>query len=231
MKEIKVFLVDNQEIFREGLARLLQEQPRIQVVNQCENHPQMVEQIQATTPDILLIDADITHTEIFHSLQQIRRISPATRIALFTNNCSKDPFCLAMQMGARGYLSKDVPMDELVASISLIARGEIVVSPRFSEPFLFAALRATSPTVGLASRSTLSLREVEVLNLVTSGATNREIAQKLYIAVNTVKVHLKNILDKLQLRNRQQLAVYAVKQGLTNRTTQMDSRGGDVSGK
>jgi DNA-binding NarL/FixJ family response regulator len=215
LKEIRVFLVDDQEIFREGLARLLQEQPYIQLVCQCGNNPRIFEQVKATEPDVLLIDIDINQLDSLESFQKISHISPGTRIAIFTDNRRKDHFLRAMQMGARGYLSKDVPIEELIGAINLIARGEIIISPAFSRQFFFPALRFQSRPGSVTGKTGLSRREIEVLRLVTSGATNKEIAENLYIAENTVKVHLKKILDKLQLRNRQQLAAYAVRQGLT----------------
>jgi two-component system, NarL family, nitrate/nitrite response regulator NarL len=222
MKEIKVFLVDDKEIFREGLSRLLQEQPLIQLVYQCGNNQQMIEKVKATGPDILLIDADITRTEAIENLKQINVSSPDTRIAMLTDSQKKDQFFLAMQLGARGYLSKDLKVEDLVTAIDLIARGEIVISPIFSEQYLFASLRSLNKTETCGDKSGLSEREIEVLMQVTQGATNKEIAKTLFIAENTVKVHLKNILEKLQLRNRQQLAAYAVQRGLTTAITHSD---------
>ncbi len=214
MSQTKVFLVDNQEIFREGLARLLQEQPAIRLVSQCRNSEQIADKVRDAKPDVLLIDADISDLKSAESLKTIVRVSPETRIVIFTENREKSQFLNALQIGVRGYLSKNVPIDELISSLSLIARGEIVISPAFSRQFLFSVFQNQFDPVRLAERPSLSGREIEVLRLVTGGATNREIADQLFIAENTVKVHLKKMLEKLQLRNRQQLAAYAVRQGL-----------------
>jgi DNA-binding NarL/FixJ family response regulator len=176
----------------------------------------LLEKIRTSQPDVLLIDPEFTHPETVRSLKQIIQDYRSVQVAIFTGKRDKEAFILAMQLGIRGYLSKDISLNELLSSISLISAGELVISPIFTEYFFFNILRSVSNPANLIMQPILSLREIEVLSLISIGATNREIAQKLYIAVNTVKVHLKNILDKLQLRNRQQLAVYAIKQGLTN---------------
>jgi DNA-binding NarL/FixJ family response regulator len=168
---------------------------------------------------VLLIDPDISDYRSVEPLKRILQASPDIRIVIFTENRDKSQFLIAMQIGVRGYLSKDVPVDELIASLSLIARGEVVISPVFSREFFFSAFHREKGSVRLTERTNLSDREIEVLRLVTGGATNREIAGQLFITENTVKVHLKNILEKLQLRNRQQLAVYAVRQGISTAST------------
>jgi two-component system, NarL family, nitrate/nitrite response regulator NarL len=127
-----------------------------------------------------------------------------------------------MELNVRGYLSKNVGIEDLVTSLDLIFRGEIVISPVFSDQFLFASIGSGKRSTILHNNSSLSEREIEVLKQVSRGSTNKEIAETLFIAENTVKVHLKNILDKLQLRNRQQLAAYAVQRGLTKAVTRSD---------
>ena len=163
---------------------------------------------------------DISRPEAIQAFEQISTVSPNTRIAVLTDNREKKPFLTALQLGARGYLAKDVSFEDLLTSINLIVRGEIVISPSFSKKFLITLLQSGKKPGEPNDKPALSERESEVLRLVAGGATNKEIAEELFITENTVKVHLKNILEKLQLRNRQQLAAYAVQYGLTTAVTQ-----------
>ncbi len=214
--DIKVFLVDDKEIFREGLGRLLQEQPDIKLVGQYKNDQRTAGLIKSSGPDVLLMDMDATCRETLESIRQLSLELPDIRIAVLTDSREKEKFITAMQTGARGYLSKNMPVEELIDSIKLIAGGEMVISAIFSEQFIFPILRnEKKKSACLKSNSGLSAREIEILRLITGGASNREIAENLFITENTVKVHLKNILDKLQLRNRQQLSAYAIQLGLT----------------
>jgi len=212
MGRLKVLLADDKEIFREGLARLLEEQEYIEVVSQCANGKQAIKDVKETQPDVILIDSNISDCSSNEAAREIKKSSPQVRVAVLTDSENERKLFSAIESGATGYLQKDTKVEDLVKSIDLIGKGEVVVSPPLAEKLVgkFASMRhkeAEEPT-GLTGR------EVEMVKLLPEGLTNKEMAETLFVTENTVKVHVKNILGKLQLRNRQQLAAYAVQKGL-----------------
>ena len=212
MGRLKVLLADDKEVFREGLARLLEEQEYIEVVSQCANGKQAIKDVKETKTDVVLIDSNILDCGSNEATREMKKSSPQVRVAVLTDSKNERELFSAIESGATGYLQKDAKVDDLVKSIDLIGKGEVVISPPLAEKLVgkFASMRqkeAEEPT-GLTDR------EVEMVKLLPKGLTNKEMAETLFVADNTVKVHVKNILEKLQLRNRQQLAAYAVQEGL-----------------
>jgi DNA-binding NarL/FixJ family response regulator len=213
MEKIRVLLADDKEVFREGLARLLEEEKNIKVVSQCVGGKQAIEKTREIKPDVVLLDNNIWDYDSGEAVREIKAGSPEVRIAMLTDCKKEEELFAAIESGASGYLLKDTKLAELVKSIELIGNGEVVVSPPLSEKLAekFASLRKTEAE---SSPAGLTTREIEIVKLLAQGATNKDIANRLFIAQNTVKVHLKNILEKLHLRNRQQLVAYAVQEGL-----------------
>lgn len=215
MKEIKVLIVDDREVFREGLARLLEEQQHIKVVSWCAGK-QAIGMVEKVKPDLVLMDTDLSECDSIDVVRQVTESSPEVKIAMFSESVDQARLFASVEAGASGYLVKDLSVDNLVKSIDLISEGRVVISPILSKKFVdeFTVLREEKRARGTEEESDLSERETEVLRLVAEGYTNKEIAQKLCIAENTAKVHVKNILQKLELRNRQQAAAYAAEHGL-----------------
>ena len=212
MGRLKVLLADDKEVFREGLARLLEEQEYIEVISQCANGKQAIKDVKETKTDVVLIDSNILDCGNNEATREIKKSSPQVRVAVLTDSKNERELFSAIESGATGYLQKDAKVEDIVKSIELIGKGEVVVSPPLAEKLVgkFASMRqkeAEEPT-GLTDR------EVEMVKLLPKGLTNKEMAETLFVTDNTVKVHVKNILGKLQLRNRQQLAAYAVQKGL-----------------
>jgi len=216
MVPIRVLLADEKELFREGLIKLLESQPHIEVVCQCDNGFKAVEKAKETKPDVVLIDTYIRYCDSFEATQRINEASPGTKVAMLTDSEDEEDLFSALKYGAKGYLLKKIGVDTLIKSIDLIAKGEVIISPSLAGTFLneFVSMRQEKEAREAEDEDNLSEREIEVLNLVARGATNREIGEELTIAEQTVKVHVKNILEKLQLRNKQQAAAYAVQHGL-----------------
>jgi DNA-binding NarL/FixJ family response regulator len=215
MKEIDVLIVDDKEVFREGLARLLEEQQHIKVVSWCGGK-QVVGTIEKTKPDLVLMDTDLSECDAIDVVRQVTESSPEVKIAMFSESVDEDRLFSSVEAGAKGYLVKNLSVDNLVKSIDLISEGRIVISPLLAKKFIdeFTVLREEKRSSDAEMESHISERETEIITLVARGYTNKEIAQKLSIAENTAKVHVKNILQKLELRNRQQAAAYAAEHGL-----------------
>jgi len=215
LKQIKVLIVDDKEVFREGLARLLEEQNAIKVVCQCDS-TYVTAKVQQTRPDLILMDTELSNCEATKLISQIRESFPDMKVAMLTDRVDKERLFSCLESGARGYLIKNLSIRDLIKSVDLIAKGRVVISPLLAEDFLdeLAILRGVIKSSGVRGQYGLSDREAEILGLTGMGYSNKEIAQKLIIAENTVKVHVKNILNKLGLRNRQQAAAYAAKHDL-----------------
>ena len=222
MEQVKVLLADKKEIFREGLARLLQEQEQIEVVFQCSNGKEAIKEAGDSEPDVVLMDTNISDCGSKEATEQINKSSPGVKVAMLTDSEDEEDLFSAIEAGATGYLLKDMEVGDLVKSIDLIGKGEIVVSL----PLVGKLVRKVTLKTKAEVKDGLSEREVEILKLLVGGNTNKEIAETLFITENTVKVHMKNILGKLQLRNRQQAAAYAVKQGLVTEIRDTEEKSG-----
>ncbi len=211
---IKVLLADDEEIYLEGLAKVLKDQEHIEIVSRCSNGREAVQKARETSPDVALIGTNILDGNSAETTRDINQSSPEVKVALFTDSKSEQELFSAIEPGVTGYLQKGMKIGDLVKSIELIGNGEVVVSPPLGGK-LFGKF-ATMKGKETQERTGLTERETEIVRLLAEGSRNREIAEKLFITENTAKVHVKNILGKLQLRNRQQLVAFAVQQGLVN---------------
>jgi len=211
-KVVRVLLADDREIYREGLAKVLREQEHIEIVSQCSNGWDAVQEAKETGPDVALIDTHISDCDSVEATRHIKESKPEVKVAVLTDSKSEQELFSAIESGVTGYLLKDMKVVDLVKSIELIGKGEVVVSPPLGEKLIgkFASMKEKEAE----DQAGLTDREIEVIKLLAKGATNKEIAETLFVTENTTKVHVKNVLEKLQLRNRQQLAAFAVQHGL-----------------
>lgn len=212
MGSIKVLLLDDKEIIRESLARLLNEQDKIEVVSKCSKVQQVLDEVKRVKPDLVLVNDDLAERESNEAVRMINESDPNIKVAVLTNSLNQKDLISAIESGATGYLHKETKVDDFIESIDIIGKGGVVISPPIAES-LGDKLNLVSDDEE-KKKAGLSDREVEIVRLLAKGATNKKLARDLYIAENTVKVHIKNILQKLQLHNRQQIAAYAVKEGL-----------------
>lgn len=211
MEPIRVLLVDNEEVFRQGLSKLLDEQPNIRVVYQCRDSKDVVEKSRQVKPDVILMDSQTTEGIALEVVAQISRSVPEAKVVVISHPEERANALEMLKAGAKGCFARSISLPDLIKSIELVSSGRIIVSPVLAKQFLIdiASIKEGVVTRDTKAESNLSLRETEIAKLVSQGATNKEIAEKLYISESTVKVHIKNILRKLELRNRQQIGVYA----------------------
>jgi len=219
MKEpIRILLADDNELFREGLAHLLESQPNMIVVGRCGEGGEVMRKAEESQPDLILMKIRLPGCLGADVIRNISASLPSAKVVVLTDSEEEEDLFTAMEAGARGYLVKNAAVEDLTKSVELLAKGRLVISDRLADSAreVLSASRDGHedllPT--LADREGLSDREAEIVGLVAMGLTNRDIAQRLFITENTAKVHIKNILEKLGLRNKQQLAAYAVKAGL-----------------
>lgn len=218
MEPIRVLIVDDHTLFRRGLRSLLETQEDIEVIGEAANGLEAVEKARELMPDLILMDIWMPQCNGLEATRKIKEEMPYVRIVMLT--VSDDDYTLfeAIKAGAQGYLLKDLDPEELFALIRGVMRGEAPISRSLAARILNEFARNVRGEEGLDQLAAplLTQREKEVLQLLVEGYTNKEIAQKLNIAENTVKNHLRNIMEKLHLQNRVQLAVYALKKGIVS---------------
>ena len=161
---------------------------------------------------LVLVDGNFSECDSNEAARRINESAPTVKVAVLTDSQDPKNLISAIESGATGYLHKDTKVGDFVASIDLIGKGGVVISPQVAEKL--GEKLSSMATDEAQGQTCLSGREGEIARLLAKGATNKEIAGTLFITENTAKVHVKNILGKLQLRNRQQLAAYAVQKGL-----------------
>ena len=213
---IRVLLVDDQSIVREGIRSMLSLEPDIQVVGEAENGAQAVAQVRRLKPDIVLMDVRMPGMDGLTALAQLKQFAPRTSVIMLTLYDNTDYLFQAISSGAAGYILKDASREELVRAVRITAEGGAIVAPSLM-PELLRRMGQMRPPLTLSAPplvEKLSERELEVLRLVAEGQTNQEIAEKLVLSPTTVKTHVQNILQKLGVSDRTQAAVYAVRHGL-----------------
>lgn len=216
MDRIKVLLVDDHALFRKGVASALALHGDIEVVGEAENGDEALVKARELMPDVILMDISMPVCDGLEATRRIRAEVPTAKIIMLTVAEQDGSLFEAIKSGAHGYLLKTIEPRPLVETLRGVLRGEAPVSRITASKILAEFARCaqqTGPATG--PRPLLTAREREVLALVASGATNKEIAATLGISPSTVKNHLQNILDKLHLENRVQAAAFALREGLT----------------
>jgi DNA-binding NarL/FixJ family response regulator len=214
MNPLRILLVDDHILFRKGLARLLDAQPDFQVVGEASDGTEGVEKARALRPDVVLMDLRMPVCDGLEATRQIKRELPSVRVVILTVSEDDQDFLAAIRSGADGYLVKSMRPESLFQELRGLAQGEAPLSRAMTGKLLRQIARTASVSPTSVPPNALSDRELQVLRLLTEGLSNEEIAAELGISVNTVRNHVRNILEKLGLRNRVQAAVYAVRQGL-----------------
>ncbi|MBI4573994.1 MAG: response regulator transcription factor [candidate division NC10 bacterium] len=219
MNPIRVLLVDDHALFRKGIASILAAERGFEVVGEAGDGLKAVERAKELMPDVILMDIFMPGANGLEATRRIKEGLPYVKIVMLTVSEEDQNLFEAIKSGAQGYLLKKIEPQELFAMLRGVVQGDAPISRAMAAKILgeFAhqARQAAAPPSPAAN---LSPREKEVLDLVTQGKSNKEIAAALAIAENTVKNHLKNILEKLHLENRVQAATYALREGLVEKT-------------
>jgi two-component system NarL family response regulator len=203
-------------LFRRGLCVVLGGEDHIEVVAEAENGEEAIAKAKELVPDVVLMDVRMPRVDGIEAARQIRTISPGTKILMLTVSDEEDDLYEAIKAGAKGYLLKEISVEEVAEAIRAVVQGQSLVSPSMASKLLneFNALAKRAEERQQCPAPSLTNRELEVLRLVANPMTNREIAEGLYISENTVKNHIRNILEKLHLHSRMEAVIYAVREGL-----------------
>jgi two-component system NarL family response regulator len=213
---IRVLIADDQALFRRGLYVVLGTEDNIEVVAEAENGEEAIAKTEELAPDVVLMDVRMPRINGIVAARQIREISPSTKILMLTVSDEEDDLYEAIKAGANGYLLKEISVEEVAEAIRAVVQGQSLISPSMASKLLneFNSLAKKAEERQQYPAPVLTSRELEVLRLVAKGMSNREIAEELYISENTVKNHVRNILEKLHLHSRMEAVIYAVRERL-----------------
>lgn len=215
MKQYKVVIADDHPLAREGIRSVLESDESFFIVGEAADGHQALELCKELQPDLLLLDINMPRLNGLEAVRKIRMGYPHIHVVMLTVSDDVKDLFTAIQFGAQGYLLKNMEPDDWIEYLHALVGNQSEVSRRIANR-LFHRFRIGS-TTDEPSPVSLTPRECEILARVASGETNKQIAQRLIIAENTVKNHIKNLLEKLQLDNRVQLAAYAVRHGLESK--------------
>ncbi len=214
-EDLRILLVDDHDLFRTGLKNLLAGEDGIAVVGEAGNGVDAVRLVRELAPDVVVMDLNMPTMSGVEATRHITALSPLTRVIVLTISEEDTDVMDAVVAGACGYLLKDASITDVVAGIRSAAVGASLISPTIASKVLQRVRASTADSdMADAIRAELSDRELEVLKLIANGKDNAQIAAELVISPKTVKNHISNILMKLQIQNRIQAAVYAVRSGL-----------------
>ena len=217
---MKIMIVDDHALFRDGLVAMLRSQPDLKVVAEAGSVQEAIKEAKKHHPDLILLDLGLPDGSGLTVLHRVLAESPATKICVLTVHEDSNILLNALRMGAKGFLHKNLTISQLVNSIHAIERGEAALSHTMMAYVLEDYTRLGILNGGPQALKSLTPRELEVLELLANGASNREIAERLVIAVNTVKIHVRRILDKLGLQNRGEATSFARRHGVNSLSTQ-----------
>jgi len=215
---IRTLIVDDHALFRRGLEIVLVTEQDIEVVGEASDGAEAVQKASESLPDVVLMDVRMPRSGGIEACREIKEVAPSARIIILTMSDEEEDLFEAIKAGASGYLLKDIPLDDVAEAVRSVYGGQSLINPSMAGKLLteFASLarRDTEEPPRQVPAPYLNDREMQVLRLVARGMNNRDIAKELYISDNTVKNHVRNILEKLQIHSRMEAVMVAVREKL-----------------
>jgi DNA-binding NarL/FixJ family response regulator len=215
---IRTMIVDDHALFRRGLEMVLDSEPDIELVGQASDGTEAVEKAAESLPDVVLMDIRMPRSNGIEACREMKEAAPSAKIVILTISDEEEDLFEAIRAGASGYLLKDIPLDEVADTVRAVHGGQSLINPSMAGKLLteFAALakRDDEERAQELPAPRLTEREMQVLKLVARGMNNRDIAKELFISENTVKNHVRNILEKLQIHSRMEAVMVAVREKL-----------------
>jgi len=208
--QTRILIVDDHPVVRQGIRMIMNTEPAIQIVGEANDGQEAEHQVRSLRPDIVLLDLAMPGKNGVEAMQTIKRIHPEIRIIVLTGSADEESVNAAMKAGADGYLLKDSDPETLLAAIHAVQRGEMPLHPRVARHLIEGVIKRGSPP----RTGDLTTREKEILDLLATGLSNKEMAQILQITKGTVKVYVSKIFRKLDVSNRTEAAIRAKQIGL-----------------
>jgi len=213
--DVRVLVVDDQQLIRDGIASMLDVQVGVVVVGTAKNGQEAIEQASALKPDIILMDIHMPVMDGIVATEKLRQQLPDCQVVMLTTFDDEAYIIRSLQAGACGYLLKDIPVSDLAQATKLAHAGVYQLAPEIAGKLVNNLKIEGLSRVSEASEHGLTKRELDVLGLIATGATNREIAEQLSVSEGTVKNHVSHVLNRLGLRDRIQAAIFAIEHHLT----------------
>lgn len=211
---IRVLVVDDQQLFRRGLTMLLAVEPGLEVVGEAGDGVEGTTLAETAAPDVVLLDVRMPKKSGIEACLAIKQSVPSAKIIMLTVSDEEADLYEAVKSGASGYLLKDSSIEEVAQAIRVVADGQSLISPSMAIKLIDEFKQMSRPERETGPALRLTERELDVLRLVAQGHSNKEIAARLFISENTVKNHVRNMLEKLQLHSRMEAVMYAVRENL-----------------
>lgn len=209
-----IIIIDDHPLLRRGIVQLIEDEEDMEVLAETGSAAEGIRLAVELDPDLILLDLNMPEINGIEALKQLRAEGVCSRIVMFTVSDHEEDVVAALKSGADGYLLKDMEPEELAGQLRQAATGRMVVSERLTV-LLAEALRNQRSRPAGPDISSLTTREMQILRLIAEGLSNKMIARRLDVMEGTVKVHVKNLLKKMQLRSRVEVAVWAVQEGVT----------------
>ena len=211
---IRVLVADDHALYRRGLEMVLNQEPGIEIIGEASDGAEAIRRAEELLPDVVLMDVRMPRRSGIEACMAIKELVPSTKIIMLTISDEETDLYEAVRAGANGYLLKDVPGEEIADGLRAVQSGQSLISPSMASKLLseFATMIKKHEERPAMPVPRLTERELEVLKLVARGMANKDIAGELFISENTVKNHVRNILEKLQLHSRMEAAMYAVRE-------------------
>ncbi|MBN1264399.1 MAG: response regulator transcription factor [Anaerolineales bacterium] len=213
MARQRILLVDDHEVVRLGLRALLDKNPNLEVVAEAATAREAIEKTQSHKPDVIVMDIRLKGGSGIEACQEITNKYPKTRVIMLTSYAEDEMLFSAIRAGAAGYVLKQIGGDDLINAIEAVGRGEALLDPAVTQR-VFQEVRKAAREEEASAFSDLTQQEMHVLQLVSEGRTNRQIAEMLFLGEGTVRNYVSSILSKLNVRNRAEAAAYAVEHNL-----------------
>jgi DNA-binding NarL/FixJ family response regulator len=215
---IRALIVDDHALFRRGLEMVLAAEDDIELVGEASDGTEAVQKAGESLPDVVLMDIRMPKSSGIEACRAMKEVAPSSKIVMLTISDEEEDLFEAIRAGASGYLLKDIPLDEVADVVRAVHGGQSLINPSMAAKLLteFAALnkRDQEERAEQVPPPKLTDREMQVLKLVAKGMNNRDIAKELFISENTVKNHVRNILEKLQIHSRMEAVMIAVREKL-----------------
>lgn len=213
MSRQRILLVDDHEVVRVGLRALLEQHPNFEVVAEAATAREAIDRTQSHKPDVIVMDIRLKGGSGIEACQEITTRFPEAKVIMLTSYAEDEMLFSAIRAGAAGYVLKQIGGDDLVRAIEAVGRGEALLDPAVTQR-IFQEVRKAAREEEASAFSDLTQQEMHVLQLVSEGRTNRQIAEMLYLGEGTVRNYVSSILSKLNVRNRAEAAAYAVEHNL-----------------
>ncbi|MFW5470923.1 response regulator [Knoellia sp. CPCC 206435] len=214
-QRIRIVIADDHDLYRRGMQAVIGLEPDLEIVAEAGSGAEAVEKVFEHEPDVVLLDVRMPGNSGIEACTAIKEKAPRTKILILTASDEESDLFSAIKAGASGYLLKDLPTEEIAEAVRLVHSGQSMIPPHMASQLIAEFSRLSNePAKDSAPGPRLTDRELEVLALVARGKANKEIATMLFISENTVKNHVRNILEKLQLHSRVEAALYAMRRNL-----------------